>query len=305
MILINGKVIPAFEATMTLCNNSSICCDKYDNLRRAVARSKVDRDGHNYASGERIKIKTEYYDFGPNILILHEQNDKFTYITILHGSVFDVTEDINDVNLNMFCAKEKYTVIDQYGKRIKIHNHSDLIKFIENVENSRETFNFSLEKYHNAMEQLNNFRRERSETFNCNLGELFNKLIILYDDITKEMVEALSAYHDCIEQKTIADFMIEPSKKEKSCTIFGLYIAVLRAYILNYQGESMSFDEKIYKNFLHEFQLFLGEHENILFDYSKQFALKQREIEEIKHLLSEQGLDGGNWFTEEANLTIL
>ena len=304
MLLIEGIVIPAFEARVVLGNTVGYYNEKYNFLTRSIMRSKVENDGHNYLIGERIKTKTEFYEYANNTLIIYEKDDEFKFIIILHGSVFDVTDDVDDINLKQFFSTHKFSVIDAYGKELLIHNHKEFVDFISAVKTARSSFEFAREKYHRYMEALFEFRTALGKSINCKINQEYDKLIKLADEYAKELCDVLSEYHSSSEYEITNKYIHHQNEKEKRCIIFGLFLAVLKAYILNYDSSALSTDERVRKCFMKEFNLFLSEHENIVDDYCMYFALKKCEKEEIQQLLNEEGLNGGDWDTRPAELTL-
>lgn len=111
MIYFEGVKIPAFDIRTTFARNTSVCSDKHNNLLRAISRSKAAGSDRNYKIGERIdKLKTEYHRFSENSLFICEDNDKFVFCIILHGSLLDVTSDIENTNLKLFLSKTHFVV---------------------------------------------------------------------------------------------------------------------------------------------------------------------------------------------------
>ena len=307
MLFIEGIKIEAFSPRMTFVNHTSVCDDKYGYLERAIARSKVHRDGHNYLIGEDIQLKNEYMEFANNTLIVAEKDDEFKFILILKGKVFDVVEDINDTNVKMLLSTNKFSVMDSYGKELLIHNHDELVEFVDAVKSSRRNFNISLESYHRYMDMLFEFRNQRTNEVNCFISEDYNKLLKTSDEFAKEMIDMLNAYRESDEHKIVQRFIHRPSDEEKKCVLFGLYIAVLRAYKLNYDYDdsSMTLDEKIRNKFQKELNYFIADNDDIFEIYTKYFALRPVEIDEIRELLKEEGIDGGDWNMEPSEINIL
>ena len=307
MLLIEGIKLDCFSPRMAYVNHTSVCDDKYGYLDRAIARSKVHRDGHNYLIGENIQLKNEYMEYAPNTLIVAEKDDEFKFIVIIKGKVFDVTSDVNDQNVKMVLSTNKFSVTDMYGKELLIHNHDELLQFVEAVNKARENFNISLEKYHKFMDSIYSFRKEREKSVNCFVSSDYDKLLEMSDDFAKEMVDMLSCYHDAEEHKIVEKFIHKPSKEECACVLFGLYIAVLRAYRLNYDYDdsSMSLEEKIRNKFMKELNFFIADNDDILEKYTKYFELKTVEVEEIKQLLIDCDIDGGDWNMEASEIAIL
>ena len=307
MIFIEGIQIEAFSTRMAYVNHTSVCDEKYRYLDRAIMRSKVHRDGHNYLIGENINVKCEFLNYKTNMLIVAEQDDEFKFIVIIKGKIFDVTNDINDQNVKMVLSTHKFSVVDMYGKELIIHNHYELLQFVDAVKKSRENFNISLEKYHKFMDSIYSFRKEREKSVNCFISSDYNKLLEMSDDFAKEMIDMLSCYRDAEEQKIVEKFIHKPSKEECVVVLFGLYIAVLRAYRLNYDYEnsSMTLDEKVRNKFMKELNFFIADNDDILERYAKYFALKTVEVEEIKQLLKDSEIDGGDWYMEPSEINIL
>lgn len=307
MLFIEGIKIEAFSPRMAYVNHTSVCDEKYGYLDRAIARSKVHRDGHNYLIGENIQLTNEYMKFAKNTLIVAEYENEFKFIVIIKGKIFDVTDDANDQNVKMILSTHKFSVVDMYGKELLIHNHDELLQFVDAVNKSRENFNISLEKYHKFMDSIYSFRKEREKSVNCFVSSDYDKLLEMSDDFAKEMIDMLSSYHDAEEYKIIEKFIYKPSKEVCACVLFGLYIAVLRAYRLNYDYDdsSMTLEEKIRNKFMKELNFFIADNDDIIEKYTKYFALKPVEVEEIKQLLKEWSIDGGDWDMEPSEINIL
>ena len=305
MLLIEGREIPAFDPRIIFRNNVSITTDKHVNLCHSIARSRVYRDGHNYLIGESLPLKTEYYEYANNTLIVCEKENTFTYIIVLHGNVFAVTSDIEDAEIKKFFATHEFMVIDSYGKEIWTHSYEEFVNFIESASKLRESYNIKLEKYHNFMKEIYDFRNCKETALNCYVSESYDKLLSLSNDFAKEMIDLLYAYNESIEKQIVDKFIHTPNDQEKNCIIFGLYIASLRAYKLNYNFDSMSLDERLYKSFMREFNLFLAEHEDILDMYCTYFSQRKCEYDEIKRMLVEENLDGTEWDTHAAEISIL
>ena len=157
------------------------------------------------------------------------------------------------------------------------------------------------------MEKLYEFRKARADFPNCKITSMFDKLITVLDELTKEGVSCLSEMHSSEEYKIIDKFIHKPMVDERKIIIFGLYTAVLRAYEMNFDVEnsSLSIEEKLRNNFQKEFNLFISENEKIFEKYAKYFSLKPIEIEEISQLLKEAKIDGGEWNTETADMIML
>lgn len=307
MMWIDGIKIETFSPRMAFVNHTSICDDKYGYLERAIMRSKVHRDGHNYLIGEDIGLKNEYMEYANNTLIIAEQDNEFKFIVIIKGKIFDVTSDIDNNNIKMLLSTHRFSVIDSYGKELLIHNYEELLEFVEAVKKSREKFNISLEKYHHFMDAIYNFRNERAKAVNCFISDDYNKLVTMADDFAKEMIDMLHNYHENEDLKMANKFIHKPSNEENLCVIFGLYIAVLRAYRLNYEYEdsSMTLEEKIRNKFQKELNYFIAENDNIFEIYAKKFELKPVEKEEIKQLFKDCKIDGGEWTMEPSEIDIL
>lgn len=307
MLFIQGIKIEAFSPRMLFINHTSICDEKYGYLERAIMRSKLHRDGHNYLIGENIQMKSEFLNYKSNMLIIAEQDDEFKFIVIVKGKIFNVTNDINDQNVKMLLSTHAFDVVDMYGKRLLIKSHDDLIQFIEAVTLSRKNFNISLDKYHKFMESIYSFRNEREKSANCFISSDYNRLVDIADNFAKEMIDALAIYRDSEEQKIADRYIYKPSKQECLCALFGLYVASLRAFRLNYDYEksSLSLNEKIRNKFQKELNYFLAENDDIFEIYAKQYALKPVEKEEIIQLFKDCGIDGEDWNMEPSEITIL
>lgn len=122
MIWIDGIKIETFSSRMAFMNNTSACDDKYGYLERAIMRSKVHRDGHNYLIGENICLKNEYMKYASNTLIVAEQDNEFKFIVIIKGKIFDVTSDIDNnnkkccyqlINLVLCRTKIRFSIIKE------------------------------------------------------------------------------------------------------------------------------------------------------------------------------------------------
>ena len=307
MILIEGIKIEAFSPRMAFVNNTSVCDDKYGYLERAIARSKVHRDGHNYLIGENIQTKNEYLNFNNNMLIIAEQEDEFKFIVIIKGKIFTITNDVEDSNVKMLLSTQKFSVVDSYGKQLLIDNYDDLLEFISAVNKSRNGFNISLEKYHHFMDGIYNFRNERTKAVNCFISHDYNRLVTMADNFAKEMIGMLNDYQEDEQLKIVNNYIYQPSNEEKLCALFGLYIAVLRAYQLNYDYEdsSMTLEEKIRNKFQKELNYFIADNDNIFEIYATHFALKPVEIDEIRQLLKDADIDGGEWINEPSEINVL
>ena len=307
MLFIEGIKLDCFSPRMAYVNHTSVCDEKYGYWERAIARSKVHRDGHNYLIGENIQLTNEYMQFAKNTLIVAEKENEFKFIVIIKGKIFDATDDVNNQNVKMILSTHKFSVVDMYGKELLIHNHDELLQFVDAVKKSRENFNISLEKYHKFMESIYSFRKERENSVNCFVSSDYDRLLELSDDFAKEMIDMLSCYHDEEEYKIVKKHIRKPSKEECACVLFGLYIAVLRAYRLNYDYDdsSMTLEEKIRNKFMKELNFFIADNDDILDVYAQNYKLKPVEIEEIKQLLKEWSIDGGDWDMEPSEISIL
>ncbi|MBR5222918.1 MAG: hypothetical protein IKV81_01965 [Clostridia bacterium] len=252
-------------------------------------------------------MKNEYMEFARNTLIVANQNGEWKFIAIIKGKVFDVTSNVENETIKMLLATHQFSVIDDYGKELLIHNYDELIEFYNAVNSFRKNFNFCLDRYHSYMDELHKLRKYRTETANCFINDDYNRLVDLLDELVKETSEVLYQLYNAEEAKILEKYIHKPSEDEKLCVLFGLYIAVLRAYICNYDYEnsSMTLDEKIRNKFQKEFNYFIADRDCIIEKYAKYFALKQIEIDEIRQLLKDAGIDGGEWITEEAELTLL
>ena len=82
----------------------------------------------------------------------------------------DVTNDANDQNVKMVLSTNEFSVVDQYGKRLLINSHDDLLKFIDAVIKSRENFKIKLDgiKFYSIGKILN--RSIDSLAFNIDLN---------------------------------------------------------------------------------------------------------------------------------------
>ena len=307
MILIEGTVLHCFDPRMHFANTNLSFDDRYSYLDRALIRSKIHRDAHNYLVGEKLALKNEFMELSNNLLIIHMNKDEMKFFIILKGHVFAVTEDPEDTNIKSFFATHCFSIVDSYGKELHVNNYEEFSEFISAVKESQSKFDCMLDKYHKHMERLFELRKERESACCCTLGNLYNRLISLSDELGKEMCGALAAYHDSAAYNVIEKYIYHPSEEEKKCVLFGLYLAVLRAYKLNYDGEPLSLDERIHIGFMREYNYFLSlpENEGIIDKYAKYFNLRKIEIEIIKETLREEGLDGGDWFNEPAEINIL
>ena len=72
MMFIEGIQIEAFSPRMAYVNHTSVCDEKYRYLDRAIMRSKVHRDGHNYLIGENINLKCEFLNYKNNSPTFHK-----------------------------------------------------------------------------------------------------------------------------------------------------------------------------------------------------------------------------------------
>ena len=307
MLFIEGIVVECFSPRLAFVNHTSICDDKYSALNRAIARSKVHRDGHNYLIGENIQTKNEYLNYHSNMLIVCEKDEEFKFVVIIKGKIFNVTSDANDQNVKMVLSTHKFSVVDQYGKKLLINNHDEFLEFIDAVKKSRENFKLKLDDYHKFMEKVYMFRRAREESVDCFINEDYEKMADLADDLGKTMVDMLSIYHDTEERKIVEKYIHKPTTEEKLSTLFGLYVAVLRAYRLNYDYEdsSLTLDEKVRNKFHKELNYFISENDDIFEIYSHYFALRQVETEQIKQLLKQYQIDGCDWDMEASEIDIM
>lgn len=281
MILIDGIKIESFTPRMAYINNTSVCDDKYKYLERAIMRSKVARDGHNYLIGENIPLKNEYMEFAKNTLIVANQNGEWKFIAIIKCKVFDITSNVENETIKMLLATHQFSVIDDYGKELLIHNYDELIEFYNAVNSFRKNFNFCLDKYHSYMDELHKLRKYRTETANCYINDDYNRLVDLIDELVKETSDVLYELYNSKEAKILEKYIHKQSEDEKLCVLFGLYIAVLRAYALNYDYEnsSMTLDEKIRNKFQKELNYFIADNDGIFEKYAKYFDLKPIEID--------------------------
>ena len=305
MILIEGTPLHCFEPHMHFANTNLSYDDRHSYLDRAIIRSKVHRDGHNYLIGEKIILKNEYMEYANNLLIIHMHKDETKFFIILKGHVFAATEDPEDTNIKNFFKTHEFSIVDSYGKELYIHDHNEFIEFITAVKDAHKKFNSKLDSYHKHMETLFKMRRERAKMPCCFCSEYFAKLIEMSDEIGKELCDALAEIHYSKEYNVAENYIHKLSEKEKMCVVFGLYLAVLRAYKLNYDGDPLSLDERIRLGFMKEFNYFLSQNEGVLDDYARYFKLRKIETDNIKQLLNEEGLmDIGAW-CEPAEINIL
>lgn len=307
MILIEGTPLYCFEPRMHFVITNRSFDDRHAYLDRAIARSKLNRDGQNFKIGEQIKIKNEFQEYANNLLIIHINENEMKFFIILKGHVFAVTEDPEDTNIKSFFATHCFSIVDSYGKELHINNYEEFSEFISAVKESQSKFDCMLDKYHKHMERLFELRKERESACCCTLGNLYNRLIFLSEELGKDMYGALASYHESAAYNVIEKYIYHPSEEEKKCVLFGLYLAVLRAYKLNYDGEPLSLDERTRIGFMREYNYFLSlpENEGIIDKYAKYFNLRKIEIEIIKETLREEGLtEFGEW-CEPAELNIL
>ena len=288
---IEGIYVPAFEARTTLANYSSICDDKYDCLRSLILKGIIKNDNKNYVIGDKIQLKNEFYEYANNLLIIHEDKKCTKFILIMKRRVFLVTENPDAVEIKTFFSTHKFSVIDSYGKELLLHNYEEFCEFTDAVEQARKSFRLRLEKYHEYMEKLFEFRKVRSEAYDCNISEEFDKFLSLADEYSKEFCDLLYEYHDRQEQQIVNKFIHRPSLEESACVIFGLYISVLKEY-----AQTQSDCERNRKAFYHEFGLFLSNNENIFTKYTKYFSLDIEKAKEIEKLLEDMQLDVRGWF---------
>ena len=276
MILIEGYgPLHCFEPRMHFANINCAYDDRHSYLDRAIIRSKVHRDGHNYLIGEKITLKNEYMEFANNLLIIHITKDESKFFIILKGHVFAVTDNPEDTNIKNVFETERFSVVDAYGKELYIHDHNEFIDFITAVKNAHKSFNSKLDLFHKYMETLFQMRRERAKMPCCYCAEYFNKLIEVSDEIGKELSDTLAEIHDSDAYNVAESYIHKPSEKENSCVLFGLYLAVLRAYKLNYDGDPLSLDERIRIGFMKEFNYFLSQNEGIVDTYAAYFNLRK------------------------------
>ena len=219
MLFIEGINIEAFSPRLAFVNHTSVCDEKYRYLERAITRSKVHRDGHNYLIGENIRVKNEYLNYHNNMLIIAENDDEFKFIVIIKGKIFDVTSVANDQNVKMVLSTNKFSITDQYGKQLLINNHDELLEFVEAVKQSRENFKIKLDDYHNYMGRVYEFRLAREESVDCFINEDFEKVHDLANDLAKTMVDMLSTYHDSEDKKIVDKYIHKPTKEEKLCVL--------------------------------------------------------------------------------------
>ena len=305
MILIEGTPLYCFEPRMHFANTNCSFDDRYSYLDRALIRSKVHRDGHNYLVGEKLSLKNEYMEFANNLLIIHMNKDEIKFFIILKGHIFAVTEDYEDAEIKKFFGTYLFSVIDSFGKELEIDSYEKFSEFVCAAKEAETKFNYKLEQYHKHMESLFELRRTKSESFCCFISEYYDKLVYLSDDIAKEMCDALSAYHDCKEYNVVDKYIHRPNEEEKLCVIFGLYLACLRAYELNFDADPLSLDERIYLGFVKEFNYFLSQNEGIIEKYAQYFNLRKVEEELIRNLLKEEGLQDNSDWCEPAELNIM
>jgi hypothetical protein len=244
-------------------------------------------------------------EYANNVLIVHIEKDKMIFFIILKGHVFAITEDHEDAVIKQFFATHSFSVIDSYGKELEIHTFAEFKEFAVAAKEAQKQFRLKIEKYHNCMARLFELRREKEKALCCNISDLFDKMVDLCDDATKELTDCLAAYHDSEEYDIIEKYIHEYSNDVKMCIIFGLYLTCLRAYICGFTTRSLSLDERIKLGFMKEFNYFLSKNEGIVDMYAKYFSLKKIEIEIIKETLREEGLDGGDWSTEPAEIDIM
>lgn len=305
MILIQGTALHCFEPRMHFANTNLSFDDRYAYLDRALIRSKVHRDAHNYLVGEKLSLKNEYMEFANNLLIIHMNKDEMKFFIILKGHVFAVTEDYEDSDIKKFFGTHLFSVVDSFGKELEIDTYEKFSEFVLAAREAKTKFNYKLEQYHKHMERLFELRRERAQAPCCFVSESFNKIINLSDELGKELCDCLYVYHSSEEFNIVERYIHRMSEDEKKCVLFGMYLAVLRAYKLNYDGDPLSLDERIRIGFMKEFHYFISQHPDIVDRYAEYFALRKIEIEIIKATLREEGLDGGDWLNEPAELNIL
>lgn len=280
--------------------------ERYSYLDRALIRSKINRDGHNYLIGEKSPpLKTEFMEFANNVLIVHMNGDELKFFIILKGHIFAVTDDCEDEIIKKFFATHLFSVVDSYGKELEINCYEKFSEFICAAREAETKFNYKLEQYHKHAERLFELRRIKSECFCCFISEYYDKLVNLSDDISKEMCDALTAYHDSEEYNVVEKYVHKFSISEREFIILGLYLGCARAYALNYDASPLSLDEKIRLGFMREFAYFLSQNDGIVDKYAEYFNLRKIEVEMIKQFLHEEGLeDLGEW-CKPAELNIL
>lgn len=305
MILIEGTPLHFQEPRMHFANTNCEHDDRHSYLDRAIIRSKVHRDGHNYLIGEKIILKNEYMEYANNLLIIHMHKDETKFFIILKGHVFAATEDPEDTNIKNFFKTHEFSIVDSYGKELYIHDHDEFMEFIAAVKDAHKKFNSKLDFYHKHMETLFKMRRERAKMPCCFCSEYFDKLIELADELGKELCDALATLHNSDSYNVAESYVHKLSEKEKKCIIFGLYLAILCAYKLSYDGDPLSLDERIRVGVYKEFDYFLSENEGILDDYAQYFKLRKIEIDNIKQLLNEEGLTHISDWCTPAEINIL
>lgn len=306
-ILIQGIQVDAITPRMAFVNNTSYSDNNYQFLERAIFRSKLLKDAHNYLIGEKLQLKSDFNNFGSNILIIAEKNNEFKYIVIIKNKILEVTNDIDDVSVKNIFLVNNFEVIDAYGRKLLIHKHSDLISFIEVVKKSREQFKYNIESYHKFMDMLFEFRRERSSSLNCNVSQSYSKLISITDEFVKEVIDVFNDFRENEEHKIEKQFFYAPSLDEKNCAIFGLYLAMLKNYKFRHSDdkEYQEYDAHVKQMFFKEMNCFLCKNSNIVEKYAEHFNLKNNEKEETNQLLKECCNDGFVLNSEPSELKIL
>lgn len=304
LIYIENIPIYATEPRTILSNNSSVCSDKHTNLWRAIARSKMCGEGKNYVTGQEIKMCVEFYCYNNNSIFVCEESEEFVFVVIKDGIIAGKTQNVEDEIVKKIFAENSFSIYDGYGRELIADSYLNFCSLIDKVTNMRSKFRVKLDLYHSFRDTLQDYRRERQTSFNGRINEDFDMLITLCDDISKEFSELLYCYHEEIEEEYRNSCFKAVTEKHKLSSILGIYISALRAYMLNYDSDPLSVEERIYMNFMREFSLFLGENPTVVDDYIDCFGLKKREADEVRELIKSEQLDTP-WQRQYAEITML
>jgi len=240
-------------------------------------------------------------------MIFLEEDGKQYFQMIMHNKVCEDLIDLNCSLIKSLFEHKHFLVIDNYGKELKIQSQSELANFINMTNSIRKDFENNKELYHNYMRKLASWREFRDGMPNENAGKTFDNLISLADEYGKELRDILTSLLGSREDKLTNKYYCKIPYDDKICYLFGLYLAVLRAYVLSRSNddiEPQSLEASIFFGFLKEFNYFLQMNKSIVEQYSKFMELRPFETRSIVALLEHEKLDGTKWNYDSSDLNI-
>lgn len=170
----------------------------------------------NYNIGSKVPIKTFWYKYNKNLIILDIYDTEYSIIChIIENGIIKNTLFNNEIkNIKNI---EKYQIIDYYGKNLNIKNISDIYNYKKNMKIYRNKIYDSSKETKTIINQIKNNKNDNNHKhYLKQLQEIENKQKIQRKNLYKELLKKYEDNNDENKEEYIFGMLYECLRKNKN-----------------------------------------------------------------------------------------